>query len=71
MIGSRRKSLIIRKNLLEKGLATEQELERVVCPVGVDVGSVSVEEIALSIVAQMVTHRRKGVLDAHAMNFSK
>ena len=71
MIGSRRKSLLIRKSLLEKGIATEEELERVVCPIGLDIGSVSVNEIALSIVSQLVAFRRKRALDAASMTYSK
>ncbi len=71
MIGSRRKSMLIRNSLKEKGLATSLELERVVCPVGLDIGSVSVQEIALSIVSQLVAFRRKGKLDASSMTYSK
>lgn len=71
MIGSRRKSLLIRKSLFEKGIASEEKLERVVCPVGLDIGSVSVNEIALSIVSQLVAFRRKGALNAASMTYSK
>ena len=71
MIGSRRKSMLIRKSLLEKGIATEEDLARVVCPIGLDIGSVSVSEIALSIVSQLVTFRRKGALEAGSMTYSK
>ena len=71
MIGSRRKSLLIRKSLLEKKLASQEEVDRVICPIGLDIGSVTVNEIALSIVSQMVTHRRKGKVDAGAMTFSR
>lgn len=63
--------MLIRKSLLEKGIATEGELARVVCPIGLDIGSVSVNEIALSIVSQMVAFRRKGTLDAGSMTFSE
>ena len=71
MIGSRRKSLLIRKSLVEKGLASQEEVDRVMCPIGLDIGSVTVNEIALSIVSQMVAHRRKGAVDAGAMTFSR
>ena len=71
MIGSRRKSLLIRKSLIEKGLATQDEVDRVICPIGLDIGSVSVNEIALSIVSQLVAHRRKGKTEASSMTFTK
>jgi len=70
MIGSKRKSLLIRKELEEEGIATVAELAKVVSPVGLDLGAESVEEIALSIAAQLVAVRRKGVLDAAAMNYT-
>ena len=71
MIGSRRKSLLIRQSLLEKGLASVEQLNHVVCPIGLDIGSISVNEIALSIVSQLVAYRRKGALDASSMTFSR
>ena len=71
MIGSRRKSMLIRKSLLEKGIASKEVLERIVCPIGLDIGSVSVNEIALSIVSQLVAFRRKRSLDAASMTYSK
>jgi len=71
MIGSRRKSMLIRKRLLEKGIASKEVLDRIVCPIGLDIGSVSVNEIALSIVSQLVAFRRKRSLDAASMTYSK
>lgn len=69
MIGSRRKSLLIRKSLLEEGLATAGEMERVVSPIGLDIGAQSVEEIAVSIVAQLIAVRRKAQLHGPAKNY--
>jgi len=60
MIGSRRKVALIRKDLLESGAATEEELARVYAPIGLDIGAETVPEIATSIVAQLVAVRRKG-----------
>ena len=71
MIGSRRKSMLIRKRLLEKGIASKEVLDRIVCPIGLDIGSVSVNEIALSIVSQLVAFRRKRSLYAASMTYSK
>ena len=69
MIGSRRKGLMIRRGLIEEGLATEAELGRVCSPIGVDIGSVTVPEIALSIVSQLVAVRRKRQWGAPEMNY--
>ena len=60
MIGSRRKVALLRKTFVESGWATEDEFNRVFAPVGLDIGSVTVPEIATSIVAQMIAVRRKG-----------
>ncbi len=69
MIGSRRKGLMIREGLVEEGLATPEELERVCSPIGVDIGAESVPEIALSIMTQLVAVRRKRSWSAPAMNY--
>jgi xanthine dehydrogenase accessory factor len=57
MIGSRRKWRIISEQFLQDGLATEEELRRVECPVGVDIAAVSVNEIAVSVAARLVQRR--------------
>ncbi len=62
MIGSRRKVALVRKKFLDGGLATEEELDRVRAPIGLDIGAVTVPEIAVSIVAQLIAVRRKGPL---------
>lgn len=59
MIGSRRKALTIRKGLIDEGLARAEDFDRVHSPVGLDIGASSVEEIAVSIVAEIVAERRK------------
>lgn len=59
MVGSRRKTKIIFDYLRGRGV-TEDLLARVVSPVGVEIGSETPEEIAVSIVAQMIAVR-KGV----------
>jgi xanthine dehydrogenase accessory factor len=57
MIGSRRKRNVIFEQFMAEGLATKEQLERVICPVGLPIGDVSVQEIALSITAQLVQNR--------------
>jgi xanthine dehydrogenase accessory factor len=56
MIGSLRKRDIIYQALMEEGLAKEK-LEQVHSPIGLDIGAETPEEIALSIVAEMVRAR--------------
>lgn len=58
MIGSKRKSLLIQRGLVESGQATEEQIARVRCPIGLDIGAQTVEEIAISIAAELVQARR-------------
>jgi len=60
MIGSKRKVALMREDFIESGLAGEEEFGRVFAPVGLDIGAVTVPEIAASIVAQLIAVRRKG-----------
>ena len=60
MIGSRRKTAMMRKDFIESGRATAARFDRVYAPIGLDLGSVTVPEIATSIVAQLIAVRRKG-----------
>jgi xanthine dehydrogenase accessory factor len=57
MIGSKRKSRMIREGFLRRKIATAEELARVASPVGIDIGASSVQEIAVSILAQYVQKR--------------
>ena len=57
MIGSRRKVAVIFDDLCHKGF-DEVQIARIHAPIGVDIGAVTTEEIALSIAAQLVSVRR-------------
>jgi xanthine dehydrogenase accessory factor len=57
MIGSRRKKRLIFDQFRADGIATEGQLEKIACPVGLSIGSRTVPEIAVSIVAQLVQRR--------------
>ncbi len=59
MIGSKRKIRLIFDDLLQAGVAAES-LARVHAPVGIDIGSQTVPEIAVSIMAELVAHRNRG-----------
>ncbi|HBC79484.1 MAG TPA: hypothetical protein DEO60_13000 [Bacteroidales bacterium] len=54
MIGSKTKIALMRREFIEKGWATEDQWEKVFAPIGLDIRSVTVEEIAVSIAAQLV-----------------
>jgi xanthine dehydrogenase accessory factor len=58
LIGSKRKAKLIFKDLLAAGISQEL-LDRVHTPIGLPIGAVTVPEIAVSIVAQLVEQRRK------------
>jgi xanthine dehydrogenase accessory factor len=57
LVGSRRKRGLLHEHLAAEGFGPEQR-DRVVTPAGVPIGAVSPEEIAVSIVAQMIAVRR-------------
>ncbi len=57
MIGSIRKIKLMRKKFLEEGWATAPQFDRVCAPIGIAIESKTVEEIAVSIVAQLVLVR--------------
>ncbi len=56
MIGSRRKRNLLYEKLLEEGF-TKQDLERVHAPIGLAIGAETPEEIAVSIVAELIQVR--------------
>ena len=59
MIGSRRKVALMKEDFLRHGWATEEDWARVHSPIGLDIGARTVEEIALSILAEIVSIRRR------------
>jgi xanthine dehydrogenase accessory factor len=58
MIGSKRKTITIFKELQSEGLAAHL-FDRVHAPVGLDIGAITPEEIAVSITAELIAARRK------------
>jgi len=58
MIGSKKKIRILFENLLGKGVSKET-LDRVYAPIGIDIDSETPEEIAVSIVAQLIKVRNQ------------
>lgn len=58
MIGSKKKIRTLYRNLEAKGIAPER-FERVFAPIGLDIGALTPEEIAVAIVGQMIQVRRE------------
>lgn len=59
LIGSKRRTSIVIDRLREGGVADEQ-LKNIRAPIGLDIGAVSPEEVALAIMAEIVAERRGG-----------
>ena len=57
MIGSKRKVIAVIKELENEGMAPDS-FARVFAPMGLDIGAISPEEIAVSVVAEMIAVRR-------------
>jgi len=57
MIGSKRKAITVYRELIREGLNPEL-FDRVYSPVGLDIGAVTPEEIAVSVVAELIAVRR-------------
>jgi xanthine dehydrogenase accessory factor len=64
MIGSKRKVLSVYKALEHEGYRPE-EFERVYAPMGLEIGALSPDEIAISIVAELIAVRRGAESTAH------
>ena len=59
MIGSKRRTNIVLSRLRQSGFA-EELLREVRAPIGLDIGAVAPEEVALAVLAEIVAHRRGG-----------
>lgn len=57
LMGSRRKKALLQHALADQGF-TKDEISRVIIPIGIEIGSVTPEEIAISIMAQIIQKRR-------------
>ena len=68
MIGSKRKLIEFAKALEAEGVGADQ-LERVHSPVGLDIGALTPQEIAVSVVAEMIAVRRNTVPSATALAY--
>lgn len=59
MIGSHKKIVLVRESFLKNGWATPEQWDRIHAPIGLEIGSKTIQEIALSIAAQLVQIRNQ------------
>lgn len=65
LVGSRRKRTLLFKTLSEEGFS-EDDIGRIIIPVGLPIHSTTSEEIAISIMAQMIQQRRTRVHEGYS-----
>ena len=69
MIGSKRKVINVIKELEKEGIP-RRALERIFAPMGLEIGAISPEEIAVSVVAEMIAVRRNAGSDWRSLSKS-
>ena len=69
MIGSKRKVLNVAKQLEKDGIP-RPALEKIHAPMGLNIGAITPEEIAISVAAEMIAVRRKAASDWRALSMS-
>jgi xanthine dehydrogenase accessory factor len=63
-VGSRRKMTVLREKLIAAGVDAAA-LDRIKAPAGLDLGAITPEEIAMSILAEITIERRRGQRNPH------
>ena len=69
LIGSKKRTAIVINNLVEEGYDRDR-LMRICTPIGLSIGAITIEEIAISIIAQIVMRKRLGSDEQMAINRS-
>ena len=69
MIGSKRKVLNVVRELEKEGIARDA-FEKIHAPMGLDIGAISPEEIAISVTAEMIAVRRGATSNWRALSMS-
>lgn len=59
MIGSRKKIVLVRESFLKNGWANAEQWNKIHTPIGLEIGSKTVQEIAVSIAAQLIQVRNQ------------
>ena len=65
-VGSRRKMMALREKLVAQGV-DPIAIDRVKAPAGLDLGAITPEEIAMSILAEIIVERRRGQRGAQSV----
>jgi xanthine dehydrogenase accessory factor len=58
-VGSRKKAAVLKQALADTGVGAHH-LDRVRAPAGLDIGAITPDEIAFSIIAEIIEYRRRG-----------
>lgn len=69
MIGSKRRVAIIKNSLIEEGY-DKGIIDGIHTPIGLTIGAITPEEISISILAEVIAHKRLGLLDKKTRNQS-
>lgn len=69
MIGSKRKTIAVVKELEKEGFTREQ-FDRVHAPMGLDIGAITPEEIAIAVAAEMIAVRRNPASEWRQLSLS-
>ncbi|MBV9505438.1 MAG: XdhC family protein [Acidobacteriia bacterium] len=69
MIGSKRKVINVIRELEKEGIP-RSAFERIYAPMGLDIGAISPEEIAISVAAEMIAVRRKSPSNWRSLSMS-
>lgn len=68
MIGSKRRVRAMMEELANEGF-DKDKLHSVNSPIGIDIGAITPDEIAVSIVAQLISFKNKGAIDKFGKDF--
>lgn len=69
MVGSKRKAATTYRNLIDGGIP-EEKVKMIHTPVGLDIGAETPEEIAVSIIAEIIKKRRKPSASGESLKIS-
>ena len=61
MIGSKRKIALIKDNFIHSEICSSEQFDTVFSPIGLNIGALTVPEIATSITAELIAVRRMGI----------
>ncbi len=59
MIGSKRKTRLMKREFMQNNWATKKELDQIYAPIGINIGSKTIQEIAFSIAVQLIEVRQQ------------